>query len=131
LQGQKLIWDFVMGIELLLNKNHRSKIARFFLWGWGFLQVFGGYHIVKGGVGGAGAGAPLLLNSNGLGGCNSMSSFPLASVSASLMSSMTRIVKAGSHLNLNVLGASLGSSIKIISLCSKRFLPLEEDYAQN
>jgi len=119
-----------MGIELLLNKNHRSKIARFFLFGGGFLQVFGGYHIVKGGVGGGG-GAPLLLNSNGLGGCNSMSSFPLASVSASLMSSMTRIVKAGSHLNLNVLGASLGSSIKIISLCSKRFLPLEEDYVQN
>ncbi|CAM6040083.1 unnamed protein product [Sphagnum compactum] len=84
-------------------------------------QVFGGYHIVKGGVGsggGGGAAAPLLLNSNGLGGCNSMSSFPLASVSASLMSSMTRIVKAGSHLNLNVLGASLGSSIKIISLCT-------------
>lgn len=92
--------------------------------------MFGGYHIVKGGVGGGG-GAPLLLNSNGLGGCNSMSSFPIASVSASLMSSMTRIVKAGSHLDLNVLGASLGSSIKIISLCSKRFLPLEEDYAQN
>lgn len=98
--------------------------------GGGFLQVFGGYHIVKGGVGGGGA-APLLLNSNGLGGCNSMSSFPIASVSTSLMSSMTRIVKAGSHLDLNVLGASLGSSIKIISLCSKRFLPLEEDYAQN
>ncbi len=100
--------------------------------GGGFLQVFAGYHIVKGGVGGVGGGAaPLLLNSNGLGGCNSMSSFPLASVSASLMSSMTRIVKAGSHLNLNVLGASLGSSIKIISLCSKIFLPLEADYAQN
>ncbi|CAK9265968.1 unnamed protein product [Sphagnum jensenii] len=83
-------------------------------------QVFGGYHIVKGGVGGGvgGAAAPLLLNSNGLGGCNSMSSFPIASVSASLMSSMTRIVKAGSHLDLNVLGASLGSSIKIISLCT-------------
>ncbi|CAK9211013.1 unnamed protein product [Sphagnum troendelagicum] len=83
-------------------------------------QVFGGYHIVKGGVGGGGGGAaaPLLLNSNGLGGCNSMSSFPIASVSASLMSSMTRIVKAGSHLDLNVLGASLGSSIKIISLCT-------------
>jgi hypothetical protein len=104
-----------------------------FFFGGGFLQVFGGYHIVKGGVGGGvgGAAAPLLLNSNGLGGCNSMSSFPIASVSASLMSSMTRIVKAGSHLDLNVLGASLGSSIKIISLCSKRFLPLEEDYVQN